>query len=98
MIEQEGDIETSIGEIEQSPISEKNKILSSKDKADKEFLSQISYLQGMSDVVSTKTFIIEQLVMIYALFVACQHEDKASIHQYPFVNEITLKEGIRIWG
>jgi renin receptor len=52
LIDQEGDIETSIGEIEQSPLSEKNHILSSKDKANKEFLSQISYLQGMSDVLA----------------------------------------------
>lgn len=52
LVNQSDDIETSIGEIEQAPLNEKYQILSSKDKADKEFLSQIAYLQGLSDVVS----------------------------------------------
>lgn len=43
---------TSIGDVEKSTLSDKLQYLSSKNKGDKEFLDQISYLNGLKDIVS----------------------------------------------
>lgn len=52
LVDQEDEIETSIGEIEKSAVNDKMQIVSSKDKGDKMFLNQIGYLQGLSDVLA----------------------------------------------
>lgn len=62
LVNQHDEIETVIGEIEKSKLSGKNQLLSSKDKGDKEFLDQIAYLQGLSDIVSAKFVISFYLV------------------------------------
>lgn len=73
LVNQLDDIETSIGGIGKSQLSGSNTLLSSKDKGDREFLSQIAYLQGLADVVSAGMIHTWNSMFNFFFVSACRH-------------------------
>lgn len=54
LVNRDGDqVTTSIGDIEKSAISDKLLYLTSKNKGDREFLDEVSYLNGLADILSS---------------------------------------------
>lgn len=96
LVDQDDEIETSIGEIGRSAVNDKMQIVSSKDKGDKMFLNQIGYLQGLSDVLAnmeTKpAFINIHLSMKSLSKKASQNEaNKLLVSKIKNLNEVIQK-------